>query len=191
MADVRTAGASEPDYPARLRRLAADAPARVWWRGVLPARGDRAVAVVGSRRATADGAAASRRAVDAAVDAGLVVVSGLSPGIDELAHRRCLARGGVGLAVVAGGVDVAEDAGLADLAQALVAAGGAVLAEHPPGTAITGEDRARRCRLQVALVDELLVAQFDGAGDGTVHALRAARRLGVPVVAVSAGDPAG
>ena len=182
---VETAGRDDPGYPARLRALGAGAPDAVWWRGTLPSRKARAVAVVGSRAVTPDGARAARRAVDVAVDSGLVVVSGLSPGVDAVAHARCVERGGVGVAVVAGGPDVAEDDDLARLAAALVAGGGAVLAEHPPGTPITDAARAARCRLQAGLVDEVLVAQYDGAGDGTVHAIRAARARGIPVVAVT------
>lgn len=91
------------------------------------------VAVVGTRRATDYG----RRMADAVardlVAAGLAVVSGLALGIDGAAHAAALDGGGVTVAVLGCGLDVAYPAGSERLRDA-IAARGALVSEYPPGT---------------------------------------------------------
>lgn len=78
---------------------------------VLFARGDvallheSAVAVVGTRRCTAAGAAVAGRLGADLTAAGVHVVSGLALGIDGAAHRGALAAGGRPVGVVGSGLD--------------------------------------------------------------------------------------
>ena len=64
----------------------------------------RSVAVIGSRRASADGVARARVTRCELVDAGYVVVSGLAAGIDTAAHIAALERGGRTVAVIGTGL---------------------------------------------------------------------------------------
>ncbi len=93
----------EPGYPAAL--AAVDAPPPMLYikgRAELLAR--PAVAIVGSRNASAAGLKISRMFGNELSDAGFVIVSGLARGIDAAAHEASL-RGGT-VAVLAGGTDI-------------------------------------------------------------------------------------
>ena len=66
-------------------------------------------------------------------EAGLSVVSGLAAGIDTSAHAATLAAGGITVAVLGTGPDIAYPRGNRRLMDD-IAAEGAVVSEHPPGT---------------------------------------------------------
>lgn len=117
-------------YPASLREIY-DPPAVLYQRGSLESTDQRAVAIVGTRRATRYGLRQAEVLATGLAQAGITVVSGLARGIDAAAHRACLAAGGRTLAVMAGGlmkIYPPEHARLADE----VAERGALLAESPP-----------------------------------------------------------
>jgi len=66
-------------------------------------------------------------------EAGLVVVSGMARGIDGEAHRGALDADGITVAVLGCGIDRDYPAAHAELARAIVAAGGLVVSEYEPG----------------------------------------------------------
>lgn len=110
-------------------------PFGLWVRGeiALDEAVARAVAVVGSRNATAYG---ERVGADMGADlaiAGWTVVSGAAFGIDAAAHRGALAMGGTTVAVLAGGVDVSYPKSHAGLLERITTQG-VVVSEAPPGT---------------------------------------------------------
>lgn len=118
-------------FPAALLTTS-DMPPALWYRGALDACDAPAVAIVGSRAASAVALEiAARLAADLAAR-GVVVVSGLARGVDSAAHRGALG-GGRTIAVLGSGVDCVyphEHAGLArEIAQQ-----GLVVSEYPPGT---------------------------------------------------------
>ncbi len=117
-------------YPALLRTADA-APPLIALRGDPAILARPAVAIVGSRNASAAGGAFTDRLARALGEAGLVIVSGLARGIDARAHKASLATGTV--AVMAGGHDKIYPANHAALAESILEAGGAVLAEMPMG----------------------------------------------------------
>lgn len=122
---------SDPAYPALLQMIA-DPPEQLWVLGSLPAAG--AVAIVGTRRATRYGLGLAREMGRAVAAGGWVVVSGLARGVDGAAHRGCLEAGGKGVAVLGSGIDVWYPPEHRELGQELVARGGAVISEYPPGS---------------------------------------------------------
>jgi DNA processing protein len=67
----------------------------------------RCVAVVGSRKVSAEGAARARRLGRELADAGVIVVSGLAEGVDTAAHHGAIEAGGRTIAVIGTPLDKA------------------------------------------------------------------------------------
>ena len=120
-----------PAYPTALAEIP-DPPLVLFYRGAEPASCAPALAVVGARRCTTYGERTAERIGAEAAALGLVVVSGLARGVDAAAHRGALARGRTA-AVLAGGLDRIYPSEHTSLAERIVAAGGTVVSEQPPG----------------------------------------------------------
>lgn len=131
-------------YPALLRATDA-APPLIALRGDPAILARPAIAIVGSRNASAAGGAFTDSLARELGEAGLVIVSGLARGIDARAHKASFATGTV--AVMAGGHDRIYPANHAALAEAILNAGGAVLAEMPMGWTARAQDFPRRNRI--------------------------------------------
>lgn len=120
----------DDDYPARLRGIH-QAPPVLFARGAL-VRDDVAVSVVGSRQASARGAAIAAGVARELATRGVTVLAGLALGIDTAAHRAALEAGGRTVGVIGTGIDRAYPAGNGDL-QEEIAARGLVLSQFWPG----------------------------------------------------------
>jgi DNA processing protein len=124
-------------YPLRLLE-AEDAPAILHVAGDaghlerLAARDAPAVAIVGARRAGADGLQVAHALGRGLAAAGVTVISGMALGIDSAAHAGALAVGGPTITVLASGADVAYPASKRSLHRELVRTQ-AALSEMPPG----------------------------------------------------------
>jgi DNA processing protein len=169
-----------PGYPPRLLDLR-DPPARVHMLGSWPSDVP-AVAVVGTRDATAYGERVTRELVHALARAGVGVVSGMARGIDAMAHRAALEAGAPTLAVLGTGVDVPYPAAHRDLHRELAERGG-VLSEQPPGRTAFPGCFPRRNRLIAALADVTLVVEA-GPRSGALITAGHALELGRNVAAV-------
>jgi DNA processing protein len=173
-----------PGYPVLLGLLD-DAPSVLTVQGHPDILDRRAVAMVGSRNASANGQHVAEAMAEELAAAGLVVVSGMARGIDAAAHRGAL-RGGATVACVAGGIDVPyppEHAGL----QAEIAHGGAVVAEAPPGTAPQSRHFPRRNRIIAGLSLGVVVVEA-ALRSGSLITVRHAQEAGREVYAVP-GSP--
>lgn len=174
-------GWHDPDYPALLRRtgspplalFVAGDPALLW---------HPAVAVVGSRSPTAGGRDNARDFAQALAATGLGVLSGLAAGIDTIAHEATLAAGGITVAVLGCGVDVAYPRSNADL-HARIAARGALVSEHLPGTTARREHFPSRNRIIAGLALGTLVIEA-AERSGALITARLASEAGRDVFAV-------
>lgn len=92
-------------YPQRLREIF-DPPMLLFAKGRTELLSSAAIAVVGTRRPTPYGIAASERLAGDLAKAGLTIISGMARGIDTAAHRAALDQGGNTIAVLGCGVDV-------------------------------------------------------------------------------------
>ncbi len=172
---------ADPDYPAELRQLD-DAPVVLFAHGRRELLGRAALAIVGSRNATRQGA---RNASDFAGHlgrAGLVIVSGLAAGIDAAAHEGALAAGADTIAVLGTGIDIAYPPGNAALT-ARISADGLLLSEFPPGAGPIGFHFPRRNRLIAALARGVLVVEA-APQSGSLITARLAADLGREVFAI-------
>lgn len=95
----------DPRYPRRLREIF-DPPLLLFALGKTELIANHAIAIVGTRRPTPYGLAATERLSADLAKAGLTVVSGMARGIDTAAHRAALAEEGATIAVLGCGVDV-------------------------------------------------------------------------------------
>ncbi|HJQ73500.1 MAG TPA: DNA-processing protein DprA, partial [Gaiellaceae bacterium] len=138
----------------------------------LAAPGERAVAIVGTRRASEYGRRIATELATGLAQVGITVVSGLAAGIDGAAHRAALAAGGRTIAVLGTGIDVVYPSWHRELAAA-VAAQGALVSEFPCGTPPLQHHFPRRNRL------------ISGLGEGTV-VVEAAEQSGSLITAAFA-----
>jgi DNA processing protein len=118
-------------YPVNLR-MVHDRPPVLFVRGRLEDTDRRAVAVVGTRRATSEGLACARSIARDLVAADYVVVSGLAAGIDTAAHEATLEAEGRTVAVVGTGLRHAFPKQNVAL-QARIGAEAAVVSQFWPG----------------------------------------------------------
>jgi DNA processing protein len=173
----------DPAYPARLRDLD-DAPAAIFVAGGIGRlealaggdleQGPRAVAVVGTRRASADGVEVARALGRGLAAAGVTVVSGMALGVDSAAHAGALESSGRTVAVLAGGADVPYPPSKARLHE-LIGERGCVVGELPPGFVAMRWCFPARNRIIAALAHMTIVVE-------------AARRSGSLITAEIAAD---
>ncbi len=180
-ASIRWTPILSADYPERLRQLE-DPPTVIWWAGAPALLRAPTVAIVGTRRASADGRRVAWLLAERAVQLGACVVSGLAVGIDAAAHEGALHSGGATIAVTGTGVDVpypAEHAALLDT----IRARGLVLSEAPPGGRASVGVFPRRNRIIAALADLVIVVEA-GHRSGALNTAQHAVALSVPIAAV-------
>ncbi len=159
-------------YPARLLELS-DAPPVLYAQGTLVSAHPPAVAIVGTRAASAYGLRVARAIATACARAGVTIVSGLARGIDGAAHEAALAAGGRTVAVLGTGLDVYYPRSHRTL-QERIARDGLLLTEQKPGDSGHGGTFPRRNRIIAALADLTVVVEA-GKGSGALitanHAL--------------------
>ncbi len=149
----------EPSYPNRLRLV--DLPPPILFvRGSVEAMAaDHAIAIVGTRRPTDKGRLIAGWIGSAVARAGAVVVSGLAVGIDGSAHAAVVAEDRATVAVLGGGHAHLFPRAHERLADAIAAAGGAVVSELPPDTSPSRGAFPRRNRLVSGLSDATVVVE--------------------------------
>ena len=163
-----------PDYPSLLKELP-DPPLALWIDG---ARSDLLnspqLAMVGSRKPTANGRETARRFARYLSERGLTIVSGLATGIDGASHRGGLQGCGSTVAVLGSGPDVLFPRSHTRLAGEVIDKG-LVVSEFPPGTPPLAAHFPQRNRI------------IAGMSVGTL-VVEAARRSGSLITARLAGN---
>jgi DNA processing protein len=148
---------ADPEYPQTLLEIA-DPPLVLYAKGRSELLNKPALAIVGSRNATADGNANAHRFAEALSRAGLCVVSGLALGIDAAAHEGALLGEASTIAVIGTGADIVYPARNRALAHRL-AAQGCLLSEYSLGVPAVASNFPRRNRLISGLSRGVLVVE--------------------------------
>lgn len=145
----------DAEYPELLWRIS-DPPLVLYVRGQLPQ--GPALAVVGSRKASAYGERVAHSFSMALSMAGFTIISGGARGIDSVAHEAALSCGGQTVAVLGCGLDIAYPRENKELFAA-ISEQGAVVSEYPPGTEPIAFNFPARNRIIVGLSQGVLVAE--------------------------------
>lgn len=171
----------DADYPPALLAIA-DPPPAFYHVGRRDLLHRPAIAIVGSRHATAQGVRDAEAFAEALSAAGLTIVSGLAVGIDAAAHRGGLAAAGSSIAVVGNGLDRIYPSANRRLAERLADEGG-LMTESVLGTVPLPANFPRRNRLISGLSRGVLVVEAS-LSSGSVGTARLAAEQGREVFAI-------
>lgn len=167
-------------YPSRLRTFS-DAPR---WLFLLGDASDApSIGIVGTRTCTSYGTDLAQRYGFIAAERGWSVVSGLARGIDGAGHQGAIAAQGHCHAVLGSGIDVVYPRSHRALYRSVVATGGVISSEFPPGTPPEAWRFPTRNRIIAGLSDVLLVVEAGEKGGALITA-GIALEYGIPVFAV-------
>ena len=168
-------------YPAALLEIP-DPPLLLYLTGRLELLTSPALAVVGSRNASAQGVANAEHFSHALSSAGVTIVSGLALGIDAAAHRGALRGSGSTIAVIGTGADIVYPYSNRLLA-GLIAAQGCIVSEYALGMPALPANFPRRNRLISGLARAVLVVEA-AARSGSLITARMAGEQGRDVFAI-------
>ena len=168
-------------YPALLLETE-DPPPLLYVVGKVELIQAKAIAVVGSRNATAQGVSNAENFSKSLSASGLTVVSGMALGIDTAAHRGGLAGSAKSVAVVGTGLDRVYPARNKELAHQL-AQHGALVSEFALGTPALANNFPRRNRIISGLSLGCLVVEA-AVSSGSLITARLASEQGRDVFAI-------
>lgn len=134
----------EEEYPKLLKEIQSFPPVLYVKTKNAKVLEKKAIAVVGTRKVTGYGRQVTEMIVEGLSASGLVVVSGLARGVDEIAHKTTINNSGLTVAVLGCGLDLIYPPEHKDLAEKIVLSGGALVSEFPLGmAAVPGNFPAR------------------------------------------------
>lgn len=172
----------DDDYPPALFTLD-PRPPTLFVAGSNSALRERAVAIVGTRRASGYGQSVATDLAHELATAGVVVVSGLAVGIDGAAHRAAVRAGGRTVAVLPSPLDRVYPPRHRMLARDILRTGGALVSEIAVGSSVGKPDFARRNRIIAGLAEAVVVVEAPDRS-GALLTAAAASAIGRELYAV-------
>jgi DNA processing protein len=154
----------DPRYPPLLREIY-DPPLLLFARGRVELLQSIMFGIVGTRRPTPYGTAATERLAGDLARAGLTIASGMARGIDTAAHKAALNANGCTVAVLGSGADVVYPSENRKLAADIVARG-LIVSEFPMGATAFPQNFPIRNRIISGMSTGVLVvegAEFSGS----------------------------
>jgi DNA processing protein len=143
----------------------------------------RAVAIVGTRRASGYGLSVASEISEELAGAGVVIVSGLALGIDGAAHRAAVMANAATVAVLPSPIDRVYPRRHRSLAREIVRRGGALVSEVAVGSPVGRPDFARRNRIIAGLAEAVVVVEAPDRS-GALLTAAAAMAIGRELFAV-------
>lgn len=156
--NIKTFRPEKYEYTKILSNIS-DCPSELFYKGTLPNKRIKTVAIVGSRKPTAYGRNIANKIANRLAEVGIVVISGLALGIDSVAHRGALERDGLTIAVLANGLDMVYPAMHRSLAERIISSGGAIISEYPINTKPLPWQFLARNRIISGLADVIVVVE--------------------------------
>jgi DNA processing protein len=161
------------------------APVVLYVRGNILPKDQRALAIIGTRKATPSSKDTARQFARDLAGHNVSIISGLALGIDASAHQGALDGGGRTIAVLGCGIDVIYPRQNKALADAIVQ-NGALISEFPLGEPPVRQNFPRRNRILSGMALGVLVVEAPEAS-GTMHTVTAALDQGRDVFAIPHG----
>ena len=165
---IRVVDCLSPDYPQRLSELP-DAPLVLYQRGNGSLAPRRSVAIVGTRKVTAQGRATCERLVEELSAYGVTILSGLAYGVDIVAHRASLRYESPTIGILAHGLGEIYPAAHRATALEMLEAG-AVITEYPSGMRSRREFFPQRNRVIAGMADAVIVVESGEKGGSMITA---------------------
>ncbi len=150
----------EDSYPRILKEIN-DPPFLLYYRGNINFDNNKGLAVIGSRKHSAYGEKVITFLLNPIAKAKLVIISGLARGIDALAHKEALKNKLKTIAVLGTGLEENDFYPLENLklAKEIIASGGALISEFPPGTKALRQNFPLRNRIISGLSRAVLIIE--------------------------------
>lgn len=179
---INTISPDESDYLKVLITIA-KSPKKLHYVGHLPGSRMPSVAVVGTRRPSAYGKEVTHRLSFDLAKRGVVIVSGLALGVDAIAHQATLEAGGHTIAVLGNPLPEISPRTNRAIAESIIATGGAIISEYPPGSRVYPSNFLERNRIVAGLSDAILITEAT-ARSGTLNTAARALEQGKEVFVV-------
>jgi len=159
-------------------------PRTLYYAGQLPETRVPTVAIVGTRKPTAYGKEVTYTIAHELAKQGIAIVSGLALGVDAIAHTAALDAGGTTVAILPCGLPKIYPSTNRDLAERIVASGGALLSEHDADKDFSYQsDFLVRNRIVAGLADAVIITEA-AARSGTLNTAAHALAQGKDVFVV-------
>lgn len=142
-----------------------------------------ALAIVGSRNVSNYGQQVTAKLAYELAEQGIVIISGLALGVDAIAHTAALDAGGLTIAVLPSPVDYIYPSTNAQLADRILANGGALISEYSEDIYSFKTNFVARNRLVAGLSQAILITEA-AEKSGSLHTARFALEQGKDVLAV-------
>ena len=157
-------------------------PLLVYYKGIMAPIGSPVTAVIGSRRSTNYGHKVTKAAITTLVNKKNIIASGLSFGIDALAHKTTLDLKGITYAFIPCGLHKAQPVAHTNLTERIIETG-AVISPYPYGKEALPFRYFTRNNLLASWCDSLLIIEA-GINSGSMYTARSALAKGKQVFAV-------
>ena len=180
-AGIKLLSYENEDYPKRLKDLP-ERPLLLYAKGDLSLLKQKCFAIVGTRMPSNYGKLVTEKFVSTLAEAGLVIVSGLCYGVDEIAHRKTLEVGGKTIAIVGSGFNNIYPSTNTPLSKEIEEKG-LLLSEYPPSFKARRYTFPKRNRIIVGISDGVLITEA-GFKSGTIHTKEYAIEFGRDIFAV-------
>ncbi|MCK4355025.1 DNA-processing protein DprA [Candidatus Parcubacteria bacterium] len=133
--DIKTVSIEDEEYPKQLKEIK-NPPKLLYYIGNLSAAEKPCFGIVGTRRCSVYGKQIAMNFASNLSDAGLVIVSGLTPGIDTFSHQAIVEKQKQTIAVLGTGLDektIYPQSNLG-LSRKIIENNGCLISEYPNGT---------------------------------------------------------
>jgi len=160
MDEIKQIKIDDEGYPESLKKIGSP-PKVLYCRGIPPKEKETLFAMVGTRHPTPYGQQASLQIAGELANQGIIIVSGLAPGIDTFSHKACIENKKRTIAVLGTGIDeksVYPQTNLL-LSRKIVEYGGCLISELPPGTKGSKFSFPRRNRIISGLSSGVLIVE--------------------------------